>query len=269
MLSREDRIDRQSSSRSNGCDSECAAMKDPAQPTPWVSRLKRMRTVLLIGAVLAVVLRADVVKFWVFERSCSSAEERVYRTLSSDAVAIEYRPWSGVIEDRYYPTHLANTLLQGSERLAKVQLVFDVPPGKAVESCVGTYVISAVKPSELHMPACGKMTPTSRTSLAAVRVSYSYGDTNFWAVRPFRFSLEDKETGQLLAEQRSFQLLLGGMSSPENRAWYGWGTAQGARVCNLTDPRTFVLRALGVLADTSVDQTGLRTSNSTSSAINQ
>lgn len=192
------------------------------------------------------VIPVDEFKYWAFDKYCESANEKVLNQKITENIAIEYRPWSGVMEDSYYPTWLTRELLKEPRYISTIQLVYDVPRDKVVsESCTGKYVITTQEPDTINVPACGKMIPSSAVKLAPVSIYYEYQKENFLSIRPFRFIIKNTESGAVLAEQHSYQLLLGNMHKRENMRWYGWGSAQGAKVCKLTSPKDFILRVVG------------------------
>ena len=195
---------------------------------------------------------ADAVKFQVFDFYCQGATERFVRSAKADVVELDYWPYSGVIEDRYYATNLARDLLSGSPRIQSVHLVFELPRDKVVESsCAGKYVHVASVPGDVNqaVSGCGRMMRYDAAKAPRYAVRYSYAKPNIFAVREFTISVTDTVTKEVLATQRSYQLLLGGMNSRENRVWYGWGSAQGAKVCSLTPPKDFIMKAIGGDAD--------------------
>ncbi|RYY84478.1 MAG: hypothetical protein EOO15_19270 [Chitinophagaceae bacterium] len=201
----------------------------------WVFRIALGSIVLSL--IYTQILRIDALKFWAFERKCATASERIYLHQPFTEFAIDYQPWSGVIEDYYYPHHLAEELLKPNSLFKKVQLFYEMPRNKVVEaSCAGKYVIEATQSNSIKIGACGKMVPASSVDKAEIVVKYNYGRENFADIRPFNISIINTRTGETLAEQKSFQLLLGGMSDLHNQVMYGWGSAQGARVCKLTKP---------------------------------
>src|SRR5690554_5782700 len=85
---------------------------------------------------------SDERKFSEFESACKDANEKIFQHKASGKIAIEYRPVSGVIEQKYYPTDLAKQLLNEPERFEMVQLLFssdDLDPKrpKNKEYCYG------------------------------------------------------------------------------------------------------------------------------------
>jgi hypothetical protein len=190
----------------------------------------------------------DSLRFKAFEIACRSATEQVFATTSTTELEIDYWPYSGVMEDDYYPFHLAERLLTGQPRIASVYLAYEMPRDKVVEaSCAGKYVMvgSSVEQLRRAFPACGKHIPYESIQRPRYAVRYYYEAPNFLSVRSFRVAIEDTQSGKVLAEQRSHQLLLGNMNERTNARWYGWGSAQGAKVCKLTSPKDFILNVIG------------------------
>jgi hypothetical protein len=187
----------------------------------------------------------DDLKLAAFARACGDASERVFKATRADKLEFDYWPYSGVMEDEYYPLHLAESLLEGESRIASVHLAYEMPRDKVVNaSCAGRHVLVASRRDQLRIPACGKQTLYEAVAHPRYAVRYQYGKTNFLSIRTFRISIEDSTTGSTLAEQRSYQLLLGSMNRRENARWYGWGSAQGARVCRLTPPKQFIMQVV-------------------------
>jgi hypothetical protein len=209
-------------------------------------------TLFIAFGVLALLWNTfplvDDLKFKAFEIACKGATERVFATTSASDLEIDYWPYSGVMEDAYYPFHLAESLLAGQPRMASLHLAYEMPRDKVVEaSCAGKFVMvgSSVEQLRHAFPACGKHVPYGSIPRPRYAIRYHYGAPNFLAVRSFRISFEDTVSGSVLAEQVSYQLLLGGMNDRSNARWYGWGSAQGAKVCKLTEPREFILKVAG------------------------
>lgn len=73
-------------------------------------------------------------------------------------------------------------------------------------------------------------------------IGQAYGDLDDHEIRKFTFYVKDRTSGRILAEQHSFQLLMGGMESKEIRNRHGWGSSQGTRTCKLTPPDQVVKR---------------------------
>ena len=208
------------------------------------SRLKIVSIILLL--VLGIILSyffsriPDEVKFAEFNKLCKkNTTENIYSKVKTEKLSMDYKPWSGVIEDRYYPLKLAKELISEPKVIPLVQLLYETTEKNVVKSCVGQYVIEAQNISELKMAKCTDKIPSDNVSLARYHVKYEYGKANEYDIREFTFSVIDKETNETIAQQKLYQLLLGKMSS-KNSVWYGWGSSQGGKVCSLTDPKEFL-----------------------------
>lgn len=217
---------------------------------------------LIIGIVVVgrYIRPSDERKFSEFNLACSTASEEIHQIKSSKSIAIEYLPVSGVIEKDYYPTDLAKQLLTNPKRFEMVQLLFNSDDlsktrPKSEDYCYGRFVISATQEDQLRIGLCGrdgdviyKWEKQGASNVSQYIIRYKYGERSKYDIRPVKFYIEDSSTGQTIAEQNSFQLLLGKMKEPKNRVWLGWGAAEGARNCDLTDPKSFVTKAVQPLA---------------------
>jgi hypothetical protein len=197
----------------------------------------------------------DENKFRSFEKSCEKANEKIYKKALTDSLIIDYWPFSGVIEDYYNPWHLAEKLLE-YKKFEFIQLIYDIP-AKSYDrqfpsitrkhTCSGRYIINASNKDELIMGACPDnsvavihMVKAENIVHTDYAVHYQYGEPNLFDIRPFRFYIENSKTNEIIAEQNSYQLLLGHLHN-KNRVWLGWGSAEGAKVCNqLTKPVDFI-----------------------------
>lgn len=215
---------------------------------------------ILISAIVFVAIlfyQADWVsddeRFAHFEEACRVAHEQVFSKVNSTSIAIEYFPVSGVIEQDYYPTKLASDLLSEPESFQTIQLLFDSNDlsssrPQASLFCEGSFMVSATNKDQLKLGLCGMVGAKehywqrqSKADMSDVVIRYRYGLRNKFGVRKFLFLIEDYKSGELLALQSSYQLLLGQMTEKENRVWLGWGAAEGARNCQLSPPKDFVL----------------------------
>lgn len=234
---------------------ESRAVSDTSAQAMISAKFKWLWILAAPSVLLAILWSsplADALKFKAFDLYCQSATETLIRTTRTDALEVDYWPYSGVMEDRYYPTDVARSLLAGPPRLRAVHLAFEMPRDKVVQaSCAGKYVHVATHPDEVirAVSACGRMTRYEAVEPPRYAVRYSYGKPNLLAIRGFSVSVQDTKTGEVLAVQRSYQLLLGSMNSRSNARWYGWGSAEGARTCSLTPPRQFILQAIGSNTD--------------------
>lgn len=71
-------------------------------------------------------------------------------------------------------------------------------------------------------------------------IGIEYGELDKHEIRSFTFFIKDRTSGRVLAQQDSYQLLLGGMKSEDARVFHGWGSSQGVRNCRLTPPDQIV-----------------------------
>lgn len=210
--------------------------------------IRAAASVLALGYIVWISPISDDLKLKAFAYACASAEEQVFKIANTEAIEIDYWPYSGVIDHEYYPTNLARSLLSGSPKLARVDLAFEIPRDKVSDaSCAGHYVFSVADPAAVSngVTACGKMTRRNEIKPLPYAIRYFYGKPNLLGIRSLRLTIEETSTGDVLARQDSFQLLLGGMRKDENRQWFGWGSAQGAKSCKLSEPRAFLLRVVG------------------------
>jgi hypothetical protein len=198
----------------------------------------------------------DEKKFRSFSKLCEKATEKIYKNASTNSLIIDYWPYSGVMEDYYYPWHLAENLLT-HKKFEFIQLIYDIPtksydrqfPSIAHKHvCPGHYIINARNKEELIIGACPDnsvavvhMIAAENVAHAEYAVHYQYGEPDTFDIRPFRFYIENSKTKEVVAEQSSYQLLLGHMRSKKNRVWLGWGSSEGAKTCEqLTKPLDFI-----------------------------
>ncbi|MFC3116636.1 hypothetical protein [Cellvibrio fontiphilus] len=221
-----------------------------------------MRFVILYIILISVAVLAycrsdrftDEQKISYFNKECLNAKEEIFSQEFSTSLALEYYPVSGVIEENYYPTGLAKKLLK-SKRFEEVQLLYssgDLSPTRAKLDyyCEGEFMIVARKEEDINLGLCGMVNGKqhywvrqSKKMVSDYVVRYRYGERNEYDVRKFIFSIENYNSGEVIAMQSSYQLLLGKMSR-KNQVLLGWGSAEGARSCPLTLPEEFVLSAL-------------------------
>lgn len=223
--------------------------------------MKKHICMLLILWVAGVMLTdqlffSDSRKLAYFDTACEKSSEYIDRQVKSELIAIEYIPVSGVMEGDYYPVKLARELLVSASGFKRVQLLFgsdDLSPTrpKSKEYCYGEFIVNAERPEDLRIGLCGMINGVEHywehqtpSNVADYIVRYKYGDRNSYDIRSFRFMVEERESGQIIAEQNSYQLLLGDMKGSESRVWLGWGAAEGAKNCNLSSPSSFVLSAV-------------------------
>lgn len=199
----------------------------------------------LLWILLVCLFFFDDLKIKAFDIACTSASQRIYKTSASNKIQIDYWPYSGVMEDQYYPTILVSRLLSEPRRFAEVHLAYEMPREKVISaSCAGQFISVVTNPNRVDMAGCDNQFRPNQVLPSRYVIHYLYGKTNLLAIRSFKISVHDTVTGDLLAEQNSFQLLLGYMFRPDNKRWYGYGSSQGARVCNLGDPKEFIIKVI-------------------------
>jgi hypothetical protein len=146
-----------------------------------------------------------------------------------------------VLDLEYYPAYLLRTLFSGSDQMSEV---FFTRPSTGTntsmpEECRVTHTLSVKNQEDAYNAFLGKC-DVNRILQSVDDVRYSigqaYGELDHHEIRKFIFFVKDRTNGRVLAEQRSFQLLMGGMKSKELRIRHGWGSSQGTRTCKLTPP---------------------------------
>ncbi len=140
----------------------------------------------------------------------------------------------------YNPEALLKTLFINPDALTEVRYFYYRP--NYCYSGRGVIVTSADEAARESKPKrCLPKPPTESKEIEVARynILQAYGVADEYDIRPFMFWINDRENGRVLAEQISFQLLLGGMSD-ENIVMHAWGGAQGVRNCRLTPPDQLV-----------------------------
>lgn len=186
----------------------------------------------------------DGLRFAALEEKCASAREQVFSNHPTRTIDIEDTPWSGVNNETYAPHTVAVRLMVEPKVVDTINLRFedDVSPSS---ECRGRFV-NVVRGLD-SMPKsvkCTERTPWQSVSSAEVLVKVEHGELD-GDIRPLAFKVIHQPSGRVLAEQLSYELLLGHMRSSKNRLWSGMGSAQVSRSCKLTPPRDFIR---GVLA---------------------
>lgn len=176
-------------------------------------------------------------------------------TLSDWSVSDEFRPTNeplgsaklSVLDLEYSPAYLLRDLFSGYDPLREVVFLRgstgtnpSIP-----EACRITHYLSVKSKEESEaafLNLCDLKTITKFDENIRYYIGGAYGEIDAYEIRKFVFYVKDRKNGRILAEQRSYQLLMGGMMSQENRIRLGWGSSQGVRTCKLTPPDQFVKR---------------------------
>ena len=193
-------------------------------------------------------IKRDEVRFKYFESSCKDANEIIYMRQHAKSVFFKISPWADVVEeDGYFPMELAMDLLTEPKIVPAMQVLIDVPRSKVVyEKCAGEFVFSVTEPKQVGVLNCIKNFAYKAPERAApYTIRYEYGERNIFGIQPLSVVIVNTFTGAVVARQNTYILLLGNMQKQENRRWYGYGSAQGAKVCKLTPIKHFVEMALG------------------------
>jgi hypothetical protein len=180
----------------------------------------------------------DSFRFAELDRRCKSATEVVHRRLRTDVIDIADQPWDVVHNETYAPHVIVVHLLVAPQAVAAVNLryVDNVSP---TEPCRGSFV--TVVHGFDSMPKaidCTQRTRSDSVAPSPVMVKIEHGQLER-DIRPFRMVVIDVKSGDVIAEQSSFELLLGHLRG-KNRLWAGMGGSQVARACKLTSPRKFI-----------------------------
>jgi hypothetical protein len=147
----------------------------------------------------------------------------------------------------YSPAYLLKTLFMGPDKLSEVYYSgmkatttrkLECPDGKKV------LVRTPEESDATFLNVCDPSRMLDSTQYARYTVNYAYGNLDEYDIRPFLFWVNDRTNGRVLAEQRSFQLLLGGMIEKSNQALLAWGGAQGVKTCGLTPPDQVIKRVI-------------------------
>jgi len=151
------------------------------------------------------------------------------------------------LDIEYNPPHLLKTLLIGKDKLTEVvyptsayykSKLIECPPYKYV------YVHNAEEALDVFNAVCKKEHAVELSDKVRYVITYAYGKPDSYDIRSFVFKITDRLNGRVLAIQKSYQLLWGGMKNKENRALLDWGGAQGVKNCSLTPPDQVVKRVI-------------------------
>lgn len=151
-----------------------------------------------------------------------------------------------VLDLEYSPAYLLRNLLDGYDPVREVIYTrgsIGTNP-EIPQECRKTHMVSIKNKAEAQAAFLGSCDVSKIVqSVEGIRyyIGHAYGKVDNNEIRRFVFYVKDRGNGRILAEQRSFQLLMGGLSS-EKRVKHGWGSSQGTRTCKLTPPDQVVKR---------------------------
>jgi hypothetical protein len=194
---------------------------------------------------------SDQLRFSEFEKIChDEATEFVTEGAADGAVTLtqdyEYsmhgpgKADRAVYDQEYDPDSLLQTLLTEPNKLPMIRYRYHLQPCKSYFYYIDATSRENSKP--IYQCVQAKVWD-SETDHLRYAITYEYGALSESDIRPFTFRLVDGITGRIIAEQKSFQLLLGGMASQKNKSFTGFGVAQRAKTCRLTPPDIFIKKA--------------------------
>lgn len=219
---------------------------------------KLLLTLGAVGAALLVVFTtppSDAKKLSSLEQRCrEAADEVILERVIAQSLAlheVQFPPPQGaaklpVLDQRYSPFYLVDELLKAPYAVPEVRFSYEVPAAKVTDlACAGQFAIAARKPGEFQKqyPCAGRRALTD-ASRGRYVVEMEYGKVDDLDIRTAELRIVDREKGALLGRQRGHQLLLGKMATRESTRLLGWGSAQGAKNCELTAPVTFIKRVI-------------------------
>jgi hypothetical protein len=147
-----------------------------------------------------------------------------------------------VLDLEYSPDFLLKALFSGRNPMKEVIFSKGRSGTDTVDTprvCQSHHYVLVRNSDESDATFLGKCDPTRIVeSVNDVRyaIIIEYGKLSNSDIRSFTLKVNDRTNGRILAEQKSYQLLMGGMKSNELRILHGWGSSQGVRTCKLTPP---------------------------------
>jgi hypothetical protein len=223
--------------------------------------MQKTKPLLILGAVGAALLvvstfhPSDAEKLSSLERRCrETSEEVVLERVIAPTLSlheVQFPPPQGtaklpVLDQRYSPIYLVDELLKAPHAVPEVRFSYEVPAAKVTDSkCAGQFAISAWKPGDFQkqFPCAGRRALTDSFRGRYV-VEIEYGNVDDLDIRAVELRIVDREKVAILGRQRGHQLLLGKMDTRESTRLLGWGSAQGAKSCELMAPVTFIKRVV-------------------------
>jgi hypothetical protein len=213
----------------------------------------------VVGAALLLLLTphpSDAEKLSSLERRCrEAAVELVLERVIAPTLAlheVQFLPPQGtaklpVLDQRYSPFYLVDELLKAPHAVPEVRYSYEVPAAIVTDSrCAGQFAIAAWKPGDFQKQfPCAARRALTDSFRGRYVVEIEYGSVDHLDIRAVELRIVDREKVAILGRQRGHQLLLGNMDTRESRRLLGWGSAQGAKSCELTTPVTFIKRVVG------------------------
>jgi len=157
----------------------------------------------------------------------------------------------GVYDSEYDTSQLLKALLTGPDEVPQIRYVYQYYPyptkaPKLYEDCDGYFYtdLTSLPFERVGLSECGQANKWNREAdLTKYALSYDYGKLDENEIRPFTFRLIDTVTERVIVEQKSYQLLLGGLSVHENRSFTNGGWSQRVKTCKLTPPDLLIKQA--------------------------
>ena len=195
---------------------------------------------------------SDTEKIAELEKLCrESASEEFTKKSADGAVILESAISSSgpigsanlpALDLEYSPNFLLKALFSGHNPMKEVIFPKErsgTDTADTPRECQSHHYVLVRNSDESDATFLGKCDPIRIIkSIDDVRyaIIVEYGILGNSDIRPFTLRVKDRKNGRVLAEQKSYQLLMGGMKSNELRVLHGWGSSQGVRTCKLTPP---------------------------------
>lgn len=191
------------------------------------------------------VLLSEDVAIWGLAGLLKDAESKPVFKKFDEPIGAANLP---ALDLEYRPGFLLRKLMEGNGRLREVVYHTNktgVDGPETPRECRKTHYVTVRTHEESEATFLHKCEPNRITELdEGVRyyIGIGYGELDDYEIRSFVFYVKDRTNGRVLAEQRSYQLLMGSMKSKNNRVFHGWASSQGVRNCRLTPPDQLVKR---------------------------
>lgn len=152
-----------------------------------------------------------------------------------------------VLDLEYTPAYLLRNLFNGKHAIREVIFARERTgtSSQIPVECQSPHMLSVRSKEEAEatfLHACDTTRIVKSSDEARYYIGHAYGKPDENDIRRFVFYIKDRSTGRIIAEQHSYQLLLGAMSNKENQVLLAFGGAQGTRDCPLMPPDQMVKR---------------------------